>query len=73
MSCSPRQSWPTISLAPLRSTTVESHSTLGTIWATLGMTGYWMGLLWLNILLSNFLTPLLIIPFTWIQDAVRKR
>ncbi len=61
--------------APLsfRRTTVESHSTLGTIWASLGMTAYWMGLLWLNILLGSFLSPLFTIPVTWVQDALKKR
>jgi len=52
---------------------VESHGTLGSVWASLGMTAYWMALIWINILLGLFLTPLFMIPMTWLQDAARKR
>jgi len=37
------------------------------------MTAYWMALIWINILLGLFLTPLFMIPMTWLQDAARKR
>lgn len=52
---------------------MESHGTFGTIWASLGMTAYWMALLWINILLGTFLSPLFTIPITWVQDALKKR
>jgi hypothetical protein len=52
----------------LRRLTVESHGTLGTIWASLGMTAYYMALIWINILLGLFLSPLFMIPMTWLQD-----
>ena len=52
----------------LRRQTVESHGTLGTIWASLGMTAYYMALIWINILLGLFLSPLFMIPMTWLQD-----
>jgi len=52
---------------------VESHGTLGSVWASLGMTAYWMALIWINILLGLFLTPLFMIPVTWLQDAAKKR
>jgi hypothetical protein len=48
--------------------TVESHGTLGTIWASFGMTAYYMALIWINILLGLFLSPLFMIPLTWLQD-----
>jgi predicted PurR-regulated permease PerM len=52
---------------------VEDHGTMGTIWAALGMTAYYMALLWINILLGLFLSPLFSIPITWIQDRMRRR
>ncbi len=55
----------------LRRQTVESHGTLGTIWASLGMTAYYMALIWINILLGLFLSPLFMIPITWLQDRKR--
>jgi hypothetical protein len=51
-----------------RRTTVEFHGTLGTIWASLGMTAYYMALTWINILLGLFLSPLFVIPMTWLKD-----
>ena len=34
---------------------MESHGTFGTIWASLGMTAYYMALIWINLLLGLFL------------------
>lgn len=50
---------------------MESHGTLGSVWASLGMTAYYMALIWINILLGLFLSPLFMIPLTWIQDRFR--
>ena len=50
---------------------MESHGTFGSIWAALGMTAYWMALTWINILLGLFLSPLFMIPLTWLQDKMR--
>ncbi len=52
---------------------VESHGTFGTIWASLGMTAYYIALIWINILLGLFLSPLFMIPMTWIQDRFAKK
>jgi hypothetical protein len=52
---------------------LESHSPFGTLWAGLGMAAYFTALLWINILLGNFLTPLFAIPSTWLLDRVQKR
>jgi hypothetical protein len=47
---------------------VEYHGTLGTIWASLGMTAYYMALTWINVLLGLFLSPLFVIPLTWLKS-----
>ena len=47
---------------------MESHGTLGTIWASFGMTAYYMALTWINILLGLFLSPLFVIPLTWLKQ-----
>jgi hypothetical protein len=54
---------------------VESHTVLGTLWAAFGMTAYYLALVWINTLLGMFLTPLFLIPLTWLQDwfAARRR
>ncbi|HYW30772.1 MAG TPA: hypothetical protein VE869_04630 [Gemmatimonas sp.] len=50
---------------------MEEHGTMGTVWASLGMTAYYMALIWINILLGLFLSPLFMIPITWLQDRMR--
>ncbi|WP_373062063.1 hypothetical protein [Gemmatimonas sp.] len=50
---------------------MEFHGTLGTIWASLGMTAYYMALIWINALLVLFLSPLFMIPLTWLQDRTK--
>lgn len=52
---------------------MEHHGTFGTIWAALGMTAYYMALTWINVLLGLFLSPLFMIPITWVQDRFAKR
>jgi hypothetical protein len=49
---------------------MESSNVLGTLWAAFGMTAYYMALVWINTLLGIFLTPLFLIPLTWLQDRV---
>lgn len=46
---------------------------LGTLIAGLGMGAYYVGLTWINILLGILLTPLFLIPATWVQDALAKK
>lgn len=46
---------------------------LGTLIAGLGMGSFYLALIWMNTLLGVFLTPLFIIPLTWIQDALKSR
>lgn len=49
---------------------MEHNNYLGTAWAALGMTAYYLALVWINTLLGLFLTPLFLIPMTWLQDRV---
>ncbi len=49
---------------------MEEHNVLGTLWAAFGMTAYYMALVWINTLLGLFLTPLFLIPLTWLQDRM---
>lgn len=52
---------------------MESHSVLGTLWAGLGMGAYYTALIWINVLLVTFLTPLFLIPMTWLLDKRYRR
>jgi hypothetical protein len=47
---------------------VEEAGAFGTLWAALGMSAYFMALTWINILLGLFLSPLFIIPMTWLKS-----
>jgi hypothetical protein len=51
---------------------LETHGPLGTLWAGLGMGCFYLALIWINSLLGVFLTPLFIIPLTWLQDAMKR-
>lgn len=46
---------------------------LGTLLAGLGLGAFYTALIWINMLLGVFLTPLFMVPLTWIQDAVMAR
>jgi predicted lipid-binding transport protein (Tim44 family) len=46
---------------------------LGTLIAGLGMGSFYAALIWINMLLGIFLTPLFLIPLTWIQDAMKAK
>ena len=52
---------------------METHGPLGTIWVGLGLICFYIALTWLNLLLGHFLTPLFIIPATWVMDAIQAR
>jgi len=39
----------------------------------LGLIAFYIALIWLNSLLGLFLTPLFIVPLTWLQDKVMSR
>ena len=46
---------------------------LGIIWVGLGLIAFYIALTWLNLLLGVFLTPLFLIPQTWVLDRLRAR
>jgi hypothetical protein len=52
---------------------LETHGPLATLWVGLGLGLFYIALIWLNTLLGFFLTPLFIIPATWLMDWVGKR
>jgi hypothetical protein len=69
-------SGPTVSLlrrepiTHIRSDTLETHGPLGTLWVGLGLCAFYIALVWINTLLGFVLTPLFIVPATWLQDKV---
>jgi hypothetical protein len=46
---------------------------LGTLIASLGLGAFYAALIWINLLLGVFLTPLFMVPLTWVQDAILAR
>lgn len=52
---------------------METHGPLGTLWVSLGLIGFYIALTWLNALLGLFLTPLFLIPQTWLMDYLKSR
>ena len=46
---------------------------LGTLFVGLGLGAFYTALIWINTLLGVFLTPLFLVPLTWLQDAVMAR
>jgi len=52
---------------------VESHGPLGTLWVGVALGAFYIALIWLNTLLGFFLTPLFLIPQTWLMDFVARR
>ena len=53
---------------------METHGPLGTLWAGFGLIAFYLALIWINlVLLPHFLTPLFIIPLTWVMDAWQAR
>jgi hypothetical protein len=54
-------------------TGLETHGPLGTLWVSLGLIAFYIALIWINSLLGHFLTPLFLIPATWLMDAIKRR
>jgi hypothetical protein len=52
---------------------VETHGPLGTLWVGAGLIAFYLALIWLNTLLGMFLTPLFVIPATWLMDKLKRR
>ena len=49
---------------------METHGPLGTLWVGLGLCAFYIALVWINTLLGFVLTPLFIVPTTWLQDKL---
>jgi hypothetical protein len=43
------------------------------LWAGLGLGAFYTALIWVNLLLGHMLTPLFILPVTWLQDLMARR
>lgn len=52
---------------------LETHGPLGTLWTGLGLGAFYTALIWVNLLLGHMLTPLFILPVTWLQDLLARR
>ena len=52
---------------------METHGPLATLWVSLGLIAFYLALIWLNSLLGLFLTPLFMVPGTWLLDWRKKR
>jgi len=61
-------------VSPFQEIRLESHGPLGTLWVSIGLGLFYIALIWLNTLLGFVLTPLFILPATWLMDKMgRKR
>lgn len=72
----PRGAWPSQPFElPAPDSLVETNfgGPLGTLIAGVGMCAFYVALIWINVLLGMFLTPLFLVPLTWIQDAWNAR
>ena len=52
---------------------METQGVLGTIWTALGLGAFYIALIWINSLLGVFLTPLFLLPATWLLGRRKKR
>jgi predicted Na+-dependent transporter len=51
---------------------VESQGPLAIVWFSLGLGAFYIALIWVNTLLGVFLTPLFIVPATWLLEKLGK-
>jgi hypothetical protein len=52
---------------------MNDNGVLGTLWVSLALGGFYAALIWINSLLGLFLTPLFMLPITWVQDRGKRR
>ena len=52
---------------------MESQGPFAILWVGIGLCCFYIALVWLNTLLGFVLTPLFIIPATWLQDQIMRR
>ncbi|HUO52829.1 MAG TPA: hypothetical protein VMT93_09930 [Gemmatimonadaceae bacterium] len=51
---------------------MENSGPLGTLWTGLGLGGFYIALIWINSLLGLVLTPLMLLPATYLMDRKKK-
>jgi hypothetical protein len=54
----------------IRSDSLETHGPLGTLWVGLGLCAFYIALVWINTLLGFLLTPLFVLPGSWLLEKV---
>jgi hypothetical protein len=59
-------------LTQRESSRLETHGPLGTLWVGIGLGCFYIALTWLNTLLGFLLTPLFMIPATWVMDRLQE-
>jgi hypothetical protein len=47
---------------------VDTQGPLAVLWVVLGLCAFYIALTWVNLLLGTILTPLFIIPGTWLLE-----
>jgi len=52
---------------------LETHGPFGTLIVGLGLGAFYLALTWVNLLLGHMLTPLFLIPITWLMDWAKSR
>lgn len=52
---------------------MNSNGVFGTLWVSLGIGCFYAALIWINSLLGTFLTPLFVLPTTWLMDRGKRR
>jgi len=52
---------------------MESSGPLGTLWVGLGLGGFYIALIWINSLLGMVLTPLFLLPVTFLMDRRKQK
>ncbi|HJQ21156.1 MAG TPA: hypothetical protein VJ867_12475 [Gemmatimonadaceae bacterium] len=52
---------------------MQSQGPLAILWVGIGLCCFYIALVWLNTLLGFFLTPLFVIPTTWLMDLRKRR
>jgi predicted Na+-dependent transporter len=51
---------------------LETNGPLGVLWTGLGLSAFYVALIWINTLLGVFLTPLFLIPLTRFMRGRRR-
>ena len=49
---------------------METHGPLGILWVGIGLVAFYIALVWINTLLGFLLTPLFVLPGSWLLEKV---